>query len=202
MRKYKCLVIDPPWNQGKTGKRTVRPNQDLKLNYPTMTKEELLKLPVNVWADHNCFLWLWVTNSKDKKTKEPFLKSAFDLIAAWGFNFYTLITWNKKTGPCPFGPYQITTEQILFSYKGVAKFNSESLGKFQTMFTETSTAHSVKPASFYAEICKYFDGPRLDVFARQVRLGFDGWGNEYGKYEELIKKPHSLVKSKQILRMT
>ena len=43
MNKYKCLVIDPPWNQGKTGKRIVRPNQDLKLDYPTMTKAELLK---------------------------------------------------------------------------------------------------------------------------------------------------------------
>ena len=72
MNKYKCLVIDPPWNQGKTGKRIVRPNQDLKLDYPTMTKAELLKLPVNEWAAQNCFLWLWVTNSKDKKTKEPF----------------------------------------------------------------------------------------------------------------------------------
>jgi N6-adenosine-specific RNA methylase IME4 len=104
-----------------------------------------------------------------------------------------MITWNKKTGPCPFGPYQITTEYVLFAYKGKAKFKRESLGKFQTLFTESSTAHSVKPASFYAEISKYFDGPKLDVFARQVRPGFHGWGNEYGKYTEQVKKPRKLV---------
>jgi len=201
MTKYKCIVIDPPWNQGKTGKRLVRPNQNTKLDYPTMKKEELLNLPINKWADNNCFLWLWVTNSKDKTTKEPFLKMAFDLLEYWGFNFYTMITWNKRTGPCPFGPYQIITEQILFAYKGAAKFKPESLGKLQTMFTERSTAHSVKPAAFYIEICKYFDGPRLDVFARQKRPGFHGWGNEYGKYEENIKKPYSLAVGNQKLRM-
>ncbi len=123
------------------------------------------------------------------------MKIAFELLEKWGFNFYTMITWNKKTGPCPFGPYQIITEQVLFAYKGSAKFKRDSLGKMQTLFTETSTAHSVKPASFYAEICKYFDGPRLDVFARQIRPGWGGWGNEYGKYEEVIKRPKTLKKT-------
>lgn len=188
MSKYKCLVIDPPWNQGKTGKRAVRPNQNTVLDYSTMNKEELLALPILEWAAEDCFLWLWTTNSKDKKTKEPFLQTSFDLIKAWGFNFYTMVTWNKKTGPCPFGPYQITTEYVLFAYKGKAKFKPQSLGKLQTLFTDSPTAHSVKPSSFYAEICKYFEGPRLDVFARQIRPGFDGWGNEYGKYDENIKK--------------
>ena len=157
-------------------------------------QEDLMKLPVQDWADDNAFLWLWATNSKDKKTKEPVLKTSFDLISHWGFNFYTMITWNKRTGPCPFGTYQIVTEHILFCYRGTAKFKKESLGKMQNIFTESSSAHSVKPASFYQEICKYFDGPRLDVFARQVRPGFDGIGNEYGKYSEDIKKPRTLAK--------
>ena len=191
-KKYKCIVIDPPWNQGKTGKRSVRPNQGVSLDYPTMSKKELLELPIQDCSDNNCYLWLWVTNSKDKETKEPILKMSFDLIDKWGFEYYTMITWNKKTGPCPFGPYQIITEHILFAYKGSAKFKKSSLGKMQTMFTEASTMHSVKPNSFYADICKYFDGPRIDVFARQKRLGFDGWGNEYGKFPEKSKKTHIL----------
>ena len=61
------------------------------------------------------------------------------------------------------------------------------------MFTEPSTAHSVKPAGFYSGIAERFDGPRLDVFARQVRPGWDGWGNEYGKLEEEIARPRSLA---------
>ena len=188
-KKYKVLVIDPPWNQGKTGKRSVRPNQGTNLDYPTMTKQDLLKLPVREWSDEVSFLWLWATNSKDKSTGEPVLKMAFDLMESWGFTFYTMITWDKRTGPCPFGPYQITTEHILFGYRGKVKFSKASLGKMKTCFTESATAHSVKPDSFYQLINKYFDGDKLDVFARQVREGFDGWGNEYGKLVVGAKKP-------------
>lgn len=118
MKKYRCIVIDPPWPQGKTGKRSVRPNQLTVLDYKTMNKKELMQLPVQEWAANQSFLWLWATNSKNRKTGEPILYTAFDLIKAWGFTFYTMITWDKKTGPCPFGPYQIITEHILFAYRG------------------------------------------------------------------------------------
>jgi N6-adenosine-specific RNA methylase IME4 len=192
MNKYNCIVIDPPWNQGKTGKRKVRPNQTTVLDYSTMNKQELLALPVQEWAAENSFLWLWATNSKDKKTKEPILKMAFDLLQEWNFNYYTTITWNKKTGPCPFGPYQVITEHVLFAYKGKVIFPKECLGKMQTLFTEPQSMHSVKPAWFYEQIAKWFDGPKLDVFARQARPGFDGWGDEYGTLSESVKKPRSL----------
>ena len=176
---YRVLVVDPPWNQGKTGKRKTRPNQNTLLDYSTMTKPELERLPVSDWAGSRAFLWLWATNSKDRKTGEPILKTAFDLMKTWGFTFYTMITWNKKTGPCAFGPYQITTEHVLFGYRGKVVFEPACFGKMQTCFTESSTFHSVKPDSFYRQIATHFDGNRLDVFARQVRDGFDGWGDQY-----------------------
>ena len=79
--KYKVIVVDPPWNQGKTGKRKTRPNQKTTLGYPTLSKSELLKLPIDEWAaDKQSFLWLWATNSKARKTGEPILKMAFELI--------------------------------------------------------------------------------------------------------------------------
>jgi len=37
--QYRCIVIDPPWDQGKTGLRSVRPNQGVVLDYPTLTQE-------------------------------------------------------------------------------------------------------------------------------------------------------------------
>lgn len=194
--KYKVIVVDPPWNQGKTGKRRIRPNQTTTLDYPTLSKEGLLELPIDKWADEKqSFLWLWATNSKDRKTGEPILKMAFELMERWGFTFYTIITWNKQTGPCPFGPYQIITEHVLFGYKGKALFNKDSLGKLQTCFTETSAIHSAKPDSFYQQLKKYFEGPRLDVFSRQVRDGYDGWGNQYGMLTVGEKRPRALLPS-------
>ena len=181
--KYKTIVIDPPWNQGKTGKRKARPNQGTTLDYPTLTKEELIKFPVNQLTQDNAFLFLWATNSRDKKTKEPILKIAFELIEHWGYTFYTMVTWDKRTGPCPFGPYQIVTEYILFCYKGKCIFKKEFFGKLKNIFVETPTNHSVKPDSFYQQIKIFTDSPRIDIFARQKRDGFDGWGDEFGKYE-------------------
>ena len=182
-KQYKVIVVDPPWNEGKTGLRRSRPNQNTQLPYATMTKNELMRLPIEQWAEEQSFLWLWATNSKDRKTKEPILRMAFDLMDAWGFTYYTLITWNKRTGPCPFGPYQIITEHVLFGYRGRVIFDRNILGKMQTLFTETPTVHSTKPDKFYRQLSTFFPGNRLDVFARQKHEGFDGWGIEYNGLE-------------------
>ena len=178
-KKYACIVIDPPWQQKKTGKRKCRPNQTQHLDYPTMTYEEIANIPIKQWSKPNSFIWLWVTNSKDYKTKTPIIKIGFDLLTAWEYTYFTIITWDKKTGPCPFAPYQITTEHILFGYKGKIKFNKQSLGKMKTCFEGKKGIHSEKPQELYDTIAKHFPPPRLNVFARKKRTGFDGWGNEY-----------------------
>lgn len=184
---FKVIVVDPPWDQRKTGKRRSHPNQESNLlPYSTMSKEEIMNLPVDKIADEkNSFLWLWVTNSKDFKTKKPIMQQGFEIMEKWGFKYYTIVTWNKKTGVCPFGPYQITTEHVLFGYKGTANFPHNSWGKLQTSFESTvkrkkvNENHSNKPDVFYQSIVEYFPGPRIDLFARKEKNGFFGWGNEY-----------------------
>jgi len=193
--KYSTIVIDPPWNQGKTGKRKVRPNQQTTLDYSTMSKQELMGMQIDKLGTDNSFLFLWTTNSKDKKTGEPFLKTSFDLMESWGYTFYTMITWDKKTGPCPFGPFQIVTEYILFGYKGKCVFKKDKLGFMKNHFSEVATKHSVKPQSFYDSIVEMTNGDRIDIFARQKREGFDGWGDEYETIDLNIKKPSKLPKA-------
>ena len=176
--QYRCLVVDPPWDQGKTGRRCVRPNQDTTLDYKTMTIGELEVLPINEWSDSNSMLWLWATNSRSQSTGNPILADAFQIMETWGFRYYTMLTWDKRTGPCPFGPYQITTEHCLFGYKGKFSPRRSSMGKFKTIFSARSRRHSEKPSILYEGIKQYFDGPRLDVFARRQHHGFDCWGDE------------------------
>lgn len=43
------------------------------------------------------------------------------------------MTWNKQTGPCPFGPYQITTEHGLFGYRGKFDPLEEIRGRLKTL---------------------------------------------------------------------
>jgi len=175
--QYRCIVIDPPWDQRKTGLRSVRPNQGILLDYPTLTQQEVFEVaPLQEWASTNAFLWLWATNSRSHSSGRPILQQAFELMEAWGFRYYTMLTWDKKTGPCPFGPYQITTEHCLFGYRGKCKFAKKSLGKMKTCFDARVTRHSEKPAGFYQSIRINFPAPRLDVFSRRPHHGFDGWG--------------------------
>ena len=54
--EYRCIVIDPPWDQGKTVLRKVRPNQGRDLDYPTMTFEEIAGLGVPGWASRDALL--------------------------------------------------------------------------------------------------------------------------------------------------
>ena len=176
--QYRCVVIDPPWDQGKTGKRSVRPNQGTELTYPTMAMEQIAALPIGEWAADDAFIWLWATNSRSKSSKLPILVQAFGLLERWDFTYYTTLTWDKSTGPCPFGPYQITTEHCLFGYRGKCNFPKDSLGKMKTAFTARTARHSEKPACLYKDVAQYFEGPRLDVFARRRHDGFDAWGNE------------------------
>ena len=175
---YRCIVVDPPWDQGKTGKRSVRPNQGTDLAYPTMTYDEIATLPIREWATPDAFLWLWATNSRSRSSGKPILVQAFELMEHWGFRYYTTLTWDKETGPCPFGPYQITTEHCLFGYRGKCNFPKESMGKMKTIFSGSTKKHSEKPSYLYRNISHHFDPPRLDVFARRQHTGFDSWGDQ------------------------
>ena len=94
----------------------------------------------------------------------------------WGFRYYTVLTWDKTTGP--FGPYQITTEHCLFGYRGKGVFPKKSWGKIKTIFSAFTKRHSEKPLCFYEDIQQYFDAPRLDIFARRSHNGFEAWGDE------------------------
>ena len=175
---YKVLVVDPPWDTRKTGKRAVRPNQGERLEYPTMTIEALKGMEVGLWGANQSWLWLWATNGRSQGTGRPILAEAFDLLEAWGYRYYTLVTWDKGTGVCPFGPYQITSEHLLFGYRTKLDPPVGSMGKAKTVFQAPVTRHSEKPGPFYEYVRSYFPGPRLDVFARRRHLGFDAWGSE------------------------
>ena len=177
--EYRSIVVDHPWDQGKTGLRSVRPNQGRMLDYPTMTQDEIFQaVQLDEWAAEDAFIWLWATNSRSRSSGKPILQQAFELLDLWGFRYYTMLTWSKGTGPCPFGPYQITTEHCLFGYRGKCKFYKRSLGKMKTMFETGTKKHSEKPTVLYENIRRYFPAQRLDVFARRRHEGFDGWGNE------------------------
>jgi N6-adenosine-specific RNA methylase IME4 len=169
--KYSCIVIDPPWPMEKI-ERDERPNQ-VGFDYPTMTEEELQAFALPEFAADDCHLYLWATHK--------FLPMALRLAEHWGFRYQCLMTWVKNVGFTPFS-WMYSTEHVLFCRRGSLRL--EKLG-MRLDFAAKVREHSRKPDEFYDLVRQASPGPRIDVFSREVRDGFDQWGKESGKFAEV-----------------
>lgn len=163
--KYNCIVIDPPWPMKKI-EREERPNQGVDLDYPTMTLEEIYDLPISDLANDDCHIYLWVTHK--------YLPTGLDLLKWWGFEYQCLMTWIKPTGMTPYS-WMYNTEHVIFGHRGNLPLTQLGL---KLSFEASVTKHSEKPEIFYERVIKASPEPRLEMFARKIRDGFDGWGNE------------------------
>lgn len=166
--KYSCLVVDPPWPMQKI-ERDVRPNQ-VEFDYPTMSEDELCAFPLPDMAADDCHLYLWTT--------QKFLPMALRLAEHWGFKYQCLMTWVKNVGFTPYS-WMYSTEHVLFCTRGSLPLLA--LGK-RLDFTAKVREHSRKPDEFYDLVREVSPGPRLDVFSREKRDGFEQYGNEVEKY--------------------
>jgi len=162
--KYKTIVIDPPWKLKIMG-RHVRPNQK-KMPYKMMDLKEIKEFPINDFAADNCSIYLWTTNK--------YLKDTFDVLESWGFKFHCVLVWKKSTGITPYS-FQFVNEYVLFGYRGEFKINKKGI---PTTFEENIKEHSRKPEILYRIAEQVSDEPRIDIFARQRREGWDAWGDE------------------------
>ena len=165
MNKYKVIVVDPPWEIKKI-QRKVRPNQK-EMDYPTMNYGQLWDLKIEQIADNNSVLFLW--------TIQKYLPLSFDLLHKWGFKYQRTLTWDKGNGMSLFG-FHHRSEFVLFGYKGKLEMYPKRK-TISTVFCAKSPRHSQKPDEFY-KMVEVFGEPRIDLFARQKRDGWDVWGNE------------------------
>lgn len=169
-KRYKTLVIDPPWPMKKIV-RKVRPNQGIELDYPTMSIEEIKALSVHKWADpEGCHIYLWTTHK--------FLPIGLEVFETWGVKYECFLTWIKNVGFTPFS-WMYSTEHILFGEIGSLPLLKKDV---RVDFEAKVRQHSRKPDEFYNLVKEVSPEPRLDVFSREKREGFDQWGNEIDKF--------------------
>jgi N6-adenosine-specific RNA methylase IME4 len=166
---YRTIVIDPPWPMQKI-ERDVRLNQTAPLDYYPMSIEELREFRVPA-ADDGCHLYLWTTHK--------FLPAALELADAWGFRYQCLLTWVKNVGFTPFS-FMYSTELVIFARRG----SLDLLVKGRRLdFAAKVREHSRKPDEFYDLVRDVSPGPRIDMFSREPRDGFDQWGNETERFD-------------------
>ena len=174
MEKYQIIYADPPWSFRR--KKTGGSNKSGALDhYNTMSLYDITRLPVDKIADDNSVLFMWWVASQPME--------ALEVVKSWGFTVKTMtgFVWNKTTqkGIPHFGMGNWTragSECVLIATKGKPKRVSASV---RSVVTREAGRHSQKPiaiANSIVELCG--DVPRIELFARDRKEGWDCWGDE------------------------
>ena len=181
---FSVIVADPPWmyqkNPGANGPRDGA-NGIAERHYGTMSNQEIMGLPVADVAADDAHLFMWVTN--------PYLFggrfsniTAEQIVNAWGFSYKTTLTWVKTTKagePTKGGLgwfFRGATEHVIYATRGKAKIPPHL--RESNVIMAPANRHSAKPDAFMEMVERVTEGPRLELFARTPRPGWNAWGNE------------------------
>lgn len=164
--KYKCILADPPWsydNKNTGGSMT----SGAANQYDTMSLEDICNMPIQDIADKDCVLFMWATT--------PLLPEAFRVLDAWGFKYKTSIYWRKIMSLGMGYWFRGQVELCLVGVKGNVKaFRSQRPNFIQSKVRK----HSQKPDQLYGMIEELGISPRIELFARERRQGWDQFGNQ------------------------
>ena len=188
---YSIIYMDPCWREEPWSRDTglgKSPDQ----HYETLTVEQMLAMfPLREWTAKNGYVPMWV--------KDNMFPHAFQLAAGWGLEYVTVLFRWLKTGESrdqlalfpieppstKFGMGRHTRgggceECWLFKFgDGLPVLRHDIKREF---FAERRE-HSRKPDEVAGWIVDlYGDLPRLEMFARTQRPGWDFHGLETGKF--------------------
>lgn len=177
-KKYSVIYADPPWKY--TSKQPFRMNgtrfHPLEEVYPTESADNMSEWDVGRIADTDCALFMWSTDSH--------IPEAIELMKAWGFKYVTIaFVWLKETNKgrpvANLGQWTMKgCELCLLGTKG-RMHRHKIKHNIRQVFTAERTRHSKKPDCVYGFIEDMFgEVPRIELFARQTKSGWDCWGNE------------------------
>src|SRR4030067_3278163 len=178
MKQYQIIYADPAWKYNDTG--SIKSIDD---KYLTLDIDDLCRLPIKDLSDKDCVLFMWVTFPK--------LKEGIRLMEEWGFDYKTVaFTWVKmnRDKPSPFvgmGMWTRSNAEIcLLGVKGNPKRINLDV---QEVVLSKIRNHSQKPDEIYTRIERLMGNlPRVELFARNRRQGWDVWGNEAPNHTQAV----------------
>lgn len=171
-KKYQVILADPPWEYNFATAKNI----EIERKYPTMSLSELKNL--NIPADDNAVLYLWVTNPK--------LIEGLELMKHWGFEYKTNLVWDKNSN---FGMgywARSIHELLLIGTKGNFSPPDENK-RILSIIRSNRREHSKKPDIIRTLISSWFPNySKIELFARQRIESWDAWGNEVPKEQQNI----------------
>lgn len=166
--RYSCILMDPPWQERGGGK--IKRGADR--HYPLVPTKHMPFLILGSGAfrpAENCHLWMWSTNN--------YLPDALWLMDALGFRYITNAVWVKTR--MGLGQYlRGQHELLLLGVQGSGPAVRTESRSISSVLVSPRSRHSEKPEEAYELIEARSEGPRLEMFARAPREGWDCWGND------------------------
>jgi len=182
-KKYNIIYADPAWTYED---KALAGNRGAGCKYDLMTLKEMINLPIIELAADSSVLFMWVTMPK--------LNECFELIKAWGFEYKTVaFTWVKiySNGKPFIGMGRWTrsnAELCLLATKGNPKRLRADISQ---IVLSKIREHSQKPHEIYTKIEQLMgDLPRIELFSRHKREGWDTWGNQVPDEEQKLLNTH------------
>jgi len=178
---YRCIICDPPWTptlHASNPRRATLDKAGPQKHYRTMSLAEIMALQVP--SAQQCHLYLWCLSQHTDW--------GYEVCRAWEFEPQILLTWCKPGLGC--GRFRCNTEHILIGRKGDRTGNPFGTGGRHVQATEGTWfqwprgRHSEKPEELYLLAERLSPGPRLEMFARKQRPGWDAWGDQVGVLNE------------------
>lgn len=198
---YSVILADPPWSFDNFSIKGEAKNA--KSHYDCMSLADICDLPVDMLAADDCALFIWCT--------WPLMPVWTKVIESWGFEYKGLawewVKFNPKTSKYAFGPGYGTRKNLepcLLATKGapslrqdidadlfgpdIPAIGTRSVRDFMEVWPFDAIRaprreHSRKPDEQYARIETLFNGPYIELFARQERDGWSSWGNQTDKFK-------------------
>jgi N6-adenosine-specific RNA methylase IME4 len=151
--------------------------------YWYLSIDEIAALPVGNLAADDCRLFLWVTAELNREGV------AVRVARAWGFRPSGEIIWDKPNLGMGHFP-RLCHEVLSIAVKGRANWpdhlrNVRSVQRWTQPYAPqggsgySGKLNSAKPPAAMDLIEPASPAPRVELFARQPRLGWDSWGWGY-----------------------
>lgn len=126
-------------------------------------------MPIETVALDDCVLFMWATSPK--------LAEAMQVLSAWGFSYRSCAVWDKEV--IGMGYYFRQQHELLLVATRGEPPTPAPADRAPSVIRARREEHSKKPVVVYDLIeAMYPTLPRLELFARASRQGWDAWGFE------------------------
>jgi N6-adenosine-specific RNA methylase IME4 len=172
---FRVWLVDFPWKYNQAEPSGV----SAQSRYPGMTVDEGIAMAdqVRAHAMKNAVAFFWVTAPFVYYASDGISPDPYRIITSWGFEPKTGAVWDKVKHN--FGHYfSVRHEHLIVATRGVCTPDRPT-PMFDSVFTEqASDVHSQKPEMVAKMVERLYDGPYVELFARDQREGWTCWGNQ------------------------